>query len=323
MTEPVLTDEEKNALLDGVSSGAIEVHSGDGQKYADVKPFEFAARSRIRKNSYPRLFVLNQQVAKRLANYCGSVLNCEVTITAEPVSNRSYGDQCGRFPELSAVTIFSAAPLEGEGLLILESAAISQLVEAFFGGAGNDVITNASGTFSPGEIAVCRLFSNAVLTKVQEVWEPIIEIIAERKSTEIGTALVEGIGDTDAVIGSRFAMQFGEVSTALTLLLPVTMIGNLMPVLDGQKRDRDVAEDRRWERSIRERLPDIAVRLNAAVGEARLPLGAIAGLQPGEIIKIQNPRKAIVAAGEVPVLQGRFGVHAGRNAIEATDWIAT
>ncbi len=323
MTEPVLTDEEKNALLDGVSSGAIEVQSGDGQKYADVKPFEFAARSRIRKNSYPRLFILNEQVAKRVANYCGSVLNCEARITAEPVSNRTYGDQCGRFPELSAVTVFTAAPLEGNGLLILESAAISQLVEAFFGGAGNDVIMNASGTFSPGELAVCRLFSNAVLTMFQDIWEPIIEIVTERKSTKIGTALVEGIGDSDAVIGSRFAMQFGDASTAFTLLLPVSMIGNLMPVLDGQKRDRDVAEDRRWERSIRERLPDVSVRLDAAVGEARLPLGAIAGLQPGEIINIQNPRQAVVAAGEVPVLQGIFGVHAGRNAIETTAWIAT
>ncbi len=323
MTEPVLTDDEKNALLDGVSSGAIEVHSGDGQKYADVTPFEFAPHARIRKNSYPRLQVLNQQLAVRVAKYCSSVLNCEVAITAEPVSNRTYGDQCGRFSELSAVTVFTAAPLEGCGLIALESSAISQLVEAFFGGAGNDAIMNASGTFSPGEMAVCRLFSNALLAIVQEVWEPIIELTADRKSTEIGTDLVEGIGDSDPVIGTRFAMQFGDVGTSFTLLFPVAMMGHLVPVFEGQKRERDAAEDRRWESAIRDRLPDIAIRVKASVGKAQLPLGAIAGLMPGDMINIQNPRDAIVLAGNVPVLHGRFGVHAGRNAIETTGWIET
>lgn len=323
MTDPVLTDAEKNALLDGVSSGAIEVHSGAGQKYAEVNEFEFAARARIRKNSYPRLQILNQQLANRVANYCGSVLNCKVAIKADPVSNQSYGDQCGRFPEPSVVTIFSAPPLEGCGLLVQESAAISQLVEAFFGGAGNDVITNSSGSFSPGELAVCRLFSNAILSTLRDVWEPIIEVEPNQDSTGIGTALVEGIGDSDAVIGSRFALQFDDVATAFTLLLPVAMIGHLIPVFDGQKRDRDAVEDRRWEQAIRKRLPDIAVRLDATVGKARMPLGAVAGLRPGEIVDIRNPQQAIIAAGEVPVLMGRYGVHVGRNAIETTNWIAT
>lgn len=323
MTEPVLTDDEKNALLDGVSSGAIEVHSGDGQKYADVQPFEVGPHARIRKNSYPRLQVLNQQLANRVANYCGSALNCEVTITPDPVSIRSYGDHCGRFPDLSAVTVFEAAPLEGPGLIVLEASAINELVEAFFGGTGNDSATKSSDTFSAGELAVCRLFSNAILSMIQEVWEPIVAITADRKSTEIGTDLVEGIGDSDTVIGSRFEMNFGETNTAFSLLLPLTMIGPLVPVFDGQKRERDAAEDARWEKAIRQSLPDAVVQLDAVVGKAQLPLGSIAGLQPGDVIKIEDPRNAIVLAGNVQVLQGRFGVIAGRNAIETTGWIDT
>jgi len=323
MTDPVLTEDEKSALLDGVSSGAVEVHSGTGQKYADVQPYEIGPHARIQKNSYPRLKVLNQQLAARVANYCGSVLQCEVSITPDPVSIRSYGDHCGRFPDLSAVTTFEAAPLEGLGLIILESGAISELVEAFFGGAGNDAVTAGSGTLSPGELAVCRLFSNAILSMMQEAWEPIIEITTERKSTDIGTDLVEGIGDTDTVIGCRFEMHFGKESAAFSVLLPLALIGPLVPVFDGQKRERDAAEDARWEKAIRTRLPDAVVQMQAVVGEARLPLGDIAGLQPGDIIKIEDPRNALVLAANVAVLEGRYGVHAGYNAIEATAWIDT
>jgi flagellar motor switch protein FliM len=323
MTEPVLTEDEKSALLDGVSSGAVEVHSAAGQKYADVQPYEIGPHARIQKNSYPRLKVLNHQLASRVANYCSSVLNCEASIVADPVSIRSYGEHCGRFPDLSAVTTFEASPLEGRGLIVLESSAISELVEAFFGGAGNDAVTAASGSLSPGELAVCRLFSNAILSMMQEVWQPIIEIDAERKSTDIGTDLVEGIGDSDAVIGSRFEMSFGKVITAFSVLLPLAMIGPLIPVFDGQKRERDAVEDARWEKAIRARLPDALVEVQAVVGEAQMPLGDIAGLQVGDIIKIEDPRNALVVAGKVAILEGRFGVHAGCNAIEATTWIDT
>ena len=65
MSDPVLTDEEKGALLDGMSSGEVEVHSTSGKTYAGVKPFEVGPRSRIVTNSYPRLQGLNRQFASR------------------------------------------------------------------------------------------------------------------------------------------------------------------------------------------------------------------------------------------------------------------
>ena len=53
MTDPVLTDDEKGALLEGMSSGEVEVHSNRGPTYASVTDFEIGPRSRITTNSYP------------------------------------------------------------------------------------------------------------------------------------------------------------------------------------------------------------------------------------------------------------------------------
>ena len=40
MSENVLTDDEVDALLDGVESGEVEVQSAQGPRYASVTPFE-------------------------------------------------------------------------------------------------------------------------------------------------------------------------------------------------------------------------------------------------------------------------------------------
>ncbi len=45
MTDPVLTEDEKGALLEGMSSGEIEVHSTKGPTYAEVTEFEIGPRS--------------------------------------------------------------------------------------------------------------------------------------------------------------------------------------------------------------------------------------------------------------------------------------
>ena len=183
--KPVLTDDEKNALLEGVASGAIEVQSGSGPKYSDVQPFEIAAHARIRTNSYPRLQILNEQLANRISEYCDTVLACKVEVVAGNMDVRSFANHRSRFSARSIVTVFDAPPLDLHGLIVIKSSAISHLVEAFFGGAGNEIVPKTGSTFSSGEMAVCRLFSNAVLSSVQELWSPIINITTERRSTSM------------------------------------------------------------------------------------------------------------------------------------------
>jgi flagellar motor switch protein FliM len=98
-------------------------------------------------------------------------------------------------------------------------------------------------------------------------------------------------------------------------------VASLLPVFDGQKRDRDAAEDARWEHSLRSRVTDSIVRISSDVGQTRMTLRAVADLEPGDVINIGSPQKGTVFAQEVPILTGRFGVHEGHYAIEALNWL--
>jgi len=152
MNEQVLTDEEKSALLDGVASGAVEVHTAGGQKYADVQPFEIPAASRIRSNSYPQLQALNQQLAEKLSKTIETSLHCEVATIAEPLAVTSFGRFCAGFTQPPAVVAFGAPPLEGRGLVVIDAIAVARLVEGFFGGGGNASSSATVVAFTPGEI---------------------------------------------------------------------------------------------------------------------------------------------------------------------------
>ena len=320
MTDPVLTDDEKSALLEGVSTGAVEVLTGGMQKYADVREFEIGSRSRIKSNSFPRLQVLNDQLADRLKKHTETTLQCEASITPGDIVVRPYSEICAGIAPLTAVTVFSTLPLEGQGGIVLEAETINQLVEAFFGGGGEETQPKTGESFSAGELSVSRLFAAAILSMLQEVWESFTEIAPEILRSEIGMDLVDIAADTDRVIGIHFNIAFEHAQGGFDLLLPVSMLQPLLPIFEGQKGDRDAAEDARWEHAIRAHLPDTDVCLTGCVGQVRLPLGELTGLNPGDVLTIRNPREATVLVGDVPVVLGRYGVHAGHNAVETTGW---
>lgn len=322
MTDQVLTPDETSALLEGMSSGAVEVHDGAVQRHADVQPFAFGPHARIQSNSYPRLKLMNEQLAKRLGEYLGALLHADVGVTAQPSVVRRFSDHAAALSALSAANTFTAAPLAGKGLVVLDEQAISELVEAYFGGSENEPVRNTTGSLSSGEVAVCRLFADTALTMVKEIWEPVIALSPERTVTEVGVELVEAIGPMDLVLGTRFSVGLAGGEAIVAMLWPMAMLQPLLPVLEGRKRDRVPGDDARWEKAIRSRLPDTAVSLTGAVSRTRVPLSALTGLAPGDVIRIADPRKATVLAGTVPLMSGRFGVHAGRNAIETTGWAA-
>lgn len=321
MTDQVLTNDEKDALLDGVESGEIEVHSSAGPTYASVTPFEIGPRSRIVKASFPRLQLLNQQVSDQLKKQTEQLLQCEIRVAPRDILVRSYGEFCEQLAGPSAVTIFEAAPLDGRALIVMEQEMVRHLVDTFFGGTGVDDQTDASGPFTPGELSVSRLFANIVLSTIKEVWAPLAAISPERVESEVTIDVVDIVAETDPVLCVEFEVSTAQKDDVFRVLWPEEMIEPLIPVFEGQKMERDHINDSRWGKAISHRVVDANVNLTAIVGHATTNLGSLIDLSPGDVIEIDDPQQATLMARNVALLTGRFGVHQGQNAFEAIDWL--
>jgi len=321
MTDQVLTEDEKSALLDGISTGAVEVQSSGGPQYAELREFEVAPRSRIQTDSFPRLQLLNHQFAERMGWRAEQLLNCDIDVSSSIHNLCPLGEIRDQLKEPSLVMEFQAPPLTGTGLIYVEAELVGHLVESFFGGNAVPSSRQVQTSFTPGEKSVSNLFVNEVLSTVKEVWESMIEFAPERNRTGLGSDIIDGVDATDAVISTRFELSMPEHQGMFLVVWPVAMVSSLVPVFEGQKRERDAAEDARWEKSLRARVVDTVVSISSHVGNASLALGDLVGLTPGTVIEIDNPQKATVFAKKVPILEGRFGVHDGCNAVETTAWL--
>lgn len=323
---PVLTDDEKNALLDGVASGEIEVHSADGPRYASVAPFVIPTRARLKSNSMPRLDALNEQLAKELADGYGRLLQAEPAIIVRRTRVQPFGDFCESWPKRSVSVVFSAKPLPGRGLIVLDSVLIGPLVEAFFGGDSPESAAHNEAAHAAGSLNVVQLLARETLAALAKVWEPLRSLSPETGALKVGLDLVDAIAPGGQVVHTEFEIQLGEKPDQRGSFCLVWAEESLAPVrkaLEGHAQDRDPATDNRWQQSIRRRLPDVIVGLQSTVGRVRMSLGDVMRLKAGDVIGIDTPRIARLSAKHVPLIEGRFGVHGGRNAIEAVAWLDT
>lgn len=321
MTEKVLTDDEKEALLDGVATGEVEVQSTAGPLYAEVQSFEIPERSRLVSNSFPHLQRLNQRVASCLSKLAEQFVSAETEASSGSLQTCQYGEFCERDSGLSLIVEFSAQPLQGSGLLVLNAQLVGHLVDAFYGGLDNESTHPVSEFFTRGEISVAKLFGDDVIRTLGEVWRPVVETEHKQLATHQNSDIIEGFDASDPVICADFDIGFLKRQHTMQIVWPMSMLASLLPVFEGQKRERDPAQDALWERSLRSRLTDSIIGISSRVGKCEMTLGDVAKLVPGDVIDIGNPRVSTVFVKQVPVLEGRFGVHEGKYAIEATDWL--
>lgn len=321
MSDKILTDDEKDALLDSVTNGEIEVQSIDGPRYAEVRTFEIPERSRIITNSFPRLQRLNHHMVNRLSRLTEQLVNAETVIRAGAIETRQYGQFCERITDLTLVIEFTARPLKGSGLIYLHEGLVKQIVESFYGGSDNESVTDAADFFTRGESNVASLFSKDLLKMMSEAWQPLIETEHTQVAIHLGTDIIDGFDASDTVICADFDLSFENQNQSFQIVWPASMLAPLLPVFEGQKRERDAEEDARWEHAIRTRTIDSVISISSRIGHSELTLREVAELKPGDVIDIDDPLKSTIYVKHVPIIEGRFGIHAGHYAIETTGWL--
>ncbi len=319
--DAVLTDDEKDALLDGMSNGEIEVHSTKGSTYAAVTPFEIGPRSRIVTDSYPRLQSLSRQFAARVGKQIEALLNAESTVTFSHIQTCTYSEVSEQWTDLSLLLEFAPKPLDGAALINLSSTVVETLVETFYGGNSDDSSRPGADFFTPGEVNVATLFCGAVIAVTGEVWQPMADFKPELVGPHLSSGVIDCIDGGDTIIAASFELTVANKAECFHMIWPLSTVASLLPVFEGQKRERDAAEDTRWAKALRSRVVESIVNISSDVAKTQMTLGEVAELGPGDIVTIGNPQKSTVYAGRVAILEGRFGVHDGRHAVEATQWI--
>ncbi|GAB3789576.1 flagellar motor switch protein FliM [Dyella agri] len=311
----LLSQDEIDALLDGVTDGAVET-GGDQPLPPDaVISYDFTQQDRIVRGRLPTLEMVNDRFARFFRTGVFSVLRktCEVSVLG--VKMLKFAEYVHSLVVPTNLNLVRIKPLRGTALVVFEPRLVFTVIDNFFGGDGRFHARIEGRDFTATENRVIQIMLGELFTAMVEAWAPVLALQFEYQGSEINPQFANIVSPTETVVVSRFHVELDGGGGEIHLTLPYAMVEPIRTLLDAGVQSDRVDRDDRWAELLRDEVLDAEVPLSSQLLDIELTLGEFLHLRPGDVLPIHLPELATVYAEDVPLFRGRYGQANGRNAI--------
>ena len=316
MTTDLLSQDEIDALLHGVDSGAVDVEPPPAP--GEARTYDFATQERIIRGRLPTLEMINERFARTWRIGLFNLLRRSADLSVRGIDMIRFGEYMHSLQVPTNINLVKMKPLRGTALFILDAKLVFKLVDNFFGGDGRHAKIEGR-EFTPTELRVVRMVLEQAFIDLKEAWQAIMEVNFEYINSEVNPAMANIVGPSEAIVVSTFHIELDGGGGDLHVTMPYSMIEPVREMLDaGFQSDLD-DQDERWGKALREDVLDVSVPLSATVARRQLRLRDILHMQPGDVIPIELEDELVMRANGVPSFKVKLGSHKGNLALQVVE----
>ncbi|ADK85674.1 flagellar motor switch protein FliM [Desulfarculus baarsii DSM 2075] len=312
----ILTQDEVDALLKGMSGGEIEVETDAGPEADGVIVYDLTNQDRIIRGRMPTLEIINDRFARLFRTTLSSALRKIVDMTTTSVDMVKFGEFMRSLPVPTSLHIFKMDPLRGHAIFVLESKLVFNLVETFFGGAGGGNVKIEGRDFTAIEQQLTRKVVMLALKDMESAWKPVHEVTMVYSRTEINPQFASIVPPTDVVIVVKFELEMEHTAGTVTVCIPYSTIEPIRTKLYAGFQSDQLEVDHEWMRRFRKQLREAEVEFTVELGRTELTSGDLLQLKVGDVLQLDSDINGhLVAMVEgVPKFLGRPGQMRGNKA---------
>lgn len=309
----ILNQDEVDALLNGVDSGAVATEAQPPP--GEARSYDFGNEMRIVRGRMPTLEMINERFARLFRSSMYNMLRRSPDISVGPVQMKKFGEYVHSLHLPTSLNLVRVAPLRGTGLIVLGPTLVFAMVDNFFGGNGRHAKIEGRD-FTATESRVIHMLLKRVFENLREAWANVAPIEIEYLSSEMNPHFANIVSPTEVVVVTSFHVELEGGGGDLHVTLPYSMIEPLRDVLDSGIQSDRVEQDERWLYTLREEVEGADVQLTTVLGRAHMSLADLVNMKPGDVIACDFSGQATVFAEDVPIFRGGFGVSRGQQAVK-------
>lgn len=317
----LLSQDEIDALLHGVSDGDIETDSGEGFEPGAVRQYDFTSEDRIVRGRMPTLEMINERFSRHFRISLFNMLRRSAEISVGGVEMMKFAEYVHTLFVPTSLNMVKVRPLRGTGLVVLDPKLVFIVVDNYFGGDGRYHAKIEGREFTPTEQRVIQMLLNLAFNDLHEAWAPVMNIDFEFMNSEVNPQFANIVSPTEVVVTSKFHIELEGGGGDLHITMPYSMLEPIREILDaGIQSDRTDTDDR-WITSLREEVKGAEVELESTLASVQLSLRDILNMKPGDVIPIEMPEQVTLRAEQVPVFRGTLGVSNENLAIKIVEQV--
>ncbi|HEY6641012.1 flagellar motor switch protein FliM [Povalibacter sp.] len=317
--QDVLSQDEIDALLHGVDSGAVptEQHAAPGE----ARPFDFTNQVRIVRGRMPTLEMINERFARLFRTSLFNMLRRAPEVAVAPIKMLKFSEYVHSLHVPTSLNLIRVLPLRGTGLIVLDPKFVFTVVDNFFGGNGR--FAKIEGReFTATETRLIHMLLKDVFAGMKEAWSHVAKLDIEYMNSEINPHFANIVSPTEIVVVTSFHVELDGGGGDVHITMPYAMIEPMRELLDSGVASDRVEHDERWALALKEEIEDAEVELKTLLGRGRLTMRQLMELQVGDIIPCDFAGRATVLAEDVPIFRGTFGLSHGQQAVQIAERVS-
>jgi len=316
MSSDLLSQDEIDALLHGVDSGAVE--TDPPPEPGEARNYDFASQDRIVRGKLPTLEMINERFARTLRIGIYNLLHRSAELSVRGIDLLRFGEYMHSLQVPTNLNLVKMKPLRGTALVVYEPRLVFTLVDNFFGGGGKYPARIEGREFTPTEMRVIQLLLKQTFADLVESWAPVMPVEFEYLNSEVNPHFANIISPREYIVVSRFNIELDGGGGEMHVAFPYAMLEPIREQLDAGVQSDRIERDEGWMRAMRAQLQDAEVELSSAIAQRQISLRELSRLKVGDVIPIELPRTVTLQVEQMPLFSGEFGVHNGRNAVKVT-----
>ncbi len=315
MSDDILSQEERDALLESVKSGDVPASSAQRTYSDEALPYDFADRDGRQIRDLSRLEVISELFIEQLQEPLQRIFRTEATVVAQPSRSQSLDEALALLNVPSFIAVCKGKPLAGPLFVILESKLLWLMVDRYFGGEGRDFEAPPNKHFTAVEERLATTIVGAVLSALKLAWEDVLDVDFSIEETEHNPDYLTVPITNEPIASLSYEIGFDSVSGIAHVLYPHETLKPLRAKLTRQPAIGREAVDSEWYDQLSDLVRDAEVSLSARLGDLQLSLRELLTLEPGHVIPIRAPDEVVMSLQGVRLFEGKLGIHEGHNAV--------
>lgn len=317
MTTDLLSQDEIDALLHGVDSGAVDVEPPPAP--GEARTYDFATQERIIRGRLPTLEMINERFARTWRIGLFNLLRRSADLSVRGIDMIRFGEYMHSLQVPTNLNLMKMKPLRGTGIVMFEPRLIFTVVDNFFGGNGKYHTRIEGREFTPTEMRVIQLLLKQTFSDFVEAWAPVMNVEFEYLNSEVNPHFANIISPREYIVVCRFHVELDGGGGELHLALPWSMLEPIREQLDAGVQSDRVEKDENWTNALHSQLQDVEVEVKSTLASRQISLRELSKLKVGDVIPIELKPDIPVHVEHLPLFTGEFGIHNGKNAVKITE----
>ena len=322
MSDDILSQEEVDALLKGVSGEPDAADEGAAGDEASIQSYNLASQDRIVRGRMPTMEVINERFARNLRLGLFNFTRRTAEISVGPVRLLKYAEFVRNLVVPTNLNMVHVKPLRGTGLMIFDPNLVFLVIDNLFGGDGRYHSRVEGRDFTQTEQRIIQNLLGVAMEEMQKAWEPVYPIEFEYIRSEMNTQFANIATPSEVVMVTTFSIELGNAGGDFHVCMPYAMIEPIRDLLyEGMQGDR-MEVDERWVSFLSSQVQSTEVKLIANLSETEVTVRELLEMKIGDVIALDVPETITAHVEGVPVLECGYGVHNGQYALKVKKFLA-